>query len=223
MNAKESICIPLTDTENIKAKLYDKEIKEACGLHNIEKQNRAKNILKQIPRELENLGIYNPIVEYVDLQPFFGTNLKALHQYLSLTKLISLLHQKKQDIKITETEKTIETKGEYMLEALRLYKGLWLKKEEELYFNVRHTFTTIKNYLKGKDKTETFKLQDIRKQTGKSPVTVQRHLKTLEDYGKIERTGGNHKQGFSYTVTDWQENRATVTNYEELLKNLEQS
>lgn len=204
--------------------MYEREVKELAGLWDSNAKVRTNQILTQLQRELENLSIYNPIIEQVDLRKFFGNNIKALSQYLQLVNLVTLLHQHNQDVQITKTKKIIEVKAEYMIYVLHLFRSVWLKKDDELQFNARSTFNRLKKYLQEQDKTDykskIFQLKEVRKALNKAPVTMQRHLKTLELYGKIERCGGNNKTGYQYQIIEWNEQYSKVEAFEELIKNL---
>lgn len=223
-NSKYSLCIPLKHTNNLQETLYEREVKELAGLWDTETVDQALEILQHIQRELKPLSVYNPIIEQVNLQSVFGTDVKAMSQYLQLVNCITLLHQHQLDVKLTKTKQFIDVQSEYMILALDLYRDLWLKNDDELYFNVRSTFNAIKAYLRkaypSDYLSQTFKVKSVRKALGKSPVTMQRHLKTLELYGKIERCGGNNRIGYDYKILEWQDTKNKVDDYELLMKNL---
>ena len=223
--SKYSLCIPLKNTNQIQDKIYQREVQQLSGLWDKEVTERATEILQHIQRKIKPLGIYNPIIERVSLTDFFGTDVKALSQYLQLVNCITLLHQHQLPIKLTKTTQYIDVTPMFMLDALDIYRELWLKQDDELYFNVRNTFNQIKAILKKEYPTDylsqTFKLKAMRKAVGKSPVTMQRHLHTLELYGKIERSGGNNRIGFEYKVLEWQDSNNKAQAYEALKKALE--
>ena len=147
-----------------------------------------------------------------------------MSQYLQLVNCITLLHQFQLDVKLTKTKTFIDVKPTFMILGLELYRELWLKKDDELYFNVRGTFIAIKNELRKQFPkeyiTQTFTLKDMRKTIGKSPVTVQRHLHTLELYGKIERCGGNNRIGYQYKVLEWHDAHDKREAYQQVLEQL---
>lgn len=222
--SKHVLHIPLGQTNNIKDALYEKEVKSLSGLLDVRAIEQSQNILQQIPRTLKAVSVYNPIIEQVDITAFFGKDIKSLGLYLRLTNMITLLHQQHQNIRLTKTGQMIDVKADYMIVALELYRDLWLKKDDELPFNVRSTFSALKTLLR-KDHpsdylSQTFKLKDLRKTLGKSPVTFQRHLHTLELYGKLERSGGNNRIGYDYKVLEWQDTHNKVDAYNTLIEQL---
>ncbi|QMU65462.1 MAG: hypothetical protein GKR88_14995 [Flavobacteriaceae bacterium] len=222
--SKYALCIPLKNTNKTQEKIYEREVKELSGLWDSEKSNQASEILQHIQRGLKSFSIYNPIIEQVNITTFFGNDIKAMSQYLQVVNCITLLHQYQVDIKLTKTKQYIDVKAEYMIVALETFREVWLKKDDELYFNVRSTFNTIKKNIKKQHPSDylsqTFLLKEIRKAVGKSPVTMQRHLKTLELYGKIERSGGNNRIGYQYKILEWQDANSKVAAYEKLIDEL---
>jgi len=47
------------------------------------------------------------------------------------------------------------------------------------------------------------------------PSSFARHINTLYDYNKLERTGGNKKDGYTYKVTNWNDTNDTAQQYED--------
>jgi DNA-binding MarR family transcriptional regulator len=225
-NGKQSICIPLQNKSKVQEALYDKEIRNLAGLIDIEKQKHAQEVLHHIARELSDYSIYNPIIEQIDLSVFFGNNFTELGKYLKLVNLITILHQYKQNPILTKTDTRLEVQAEYMIIALELYRDCFIKTDKELYFNVESTFIRLKKSLQKMNKadyqSQTFTLKSIRKELGMSPITFGKHLKTLEQYGKIERVGGNNKTGFEYQVVIWTESNSNAQNYHHLLEKLKE-
>lgn len=206
---KYSVCIPLSNLGSIKDKLYEKEIKELAGLFNTEEQKHAGEVLQQVAREIGDYQIYNPIMEQIEVSAFFGNNPKEISKYLKLVNLITLMHQKKQNPTLTKTSERLEVKKEYMILGLELFREIWIPEDEELCFRVASTFLRLKKLIKKNHPTDyhtqTFKQKDIRKELGMSPVTLSRHINTLDQYGKIEKCGGSKNKGFEYTIVEWDE------------------
>lgn len=222
--SRDLLYIPVQNTEAIQSKRYEREVKRLAGYLNQKAETKAQETLQQVHREIEFFAIQNPLIEEVDLSAFFGQDIKSLSQYLRLVNLITLVHQHKGSVFLTPSSKMMEVKPKYMIMALELFRELWLKKDEELYFKVRTTFSQVKEYLTrthgAKAKDSEFTLKEIRKTLKIAPITVQRHLHTLEDYGKVERCGGNNRIGYQYRIGEWEESTKTVSAYSKLLQNL---
>ena len=69
----------------------------------------------------------------------------------------------------------------------------------------------IKQHNNQKD-NPPFTVKGMRKTLSMSPVTMSRHIKTLEDYGMVTCTGGNKRIGFEYQIVEWED---TYTKHEE--------
>lgn len=224
LQSKQTLCIPLTNTNQVQEQLYEQEVKELAGLLDTQQMETAAGLLAQIQRELKAFSVYNPIIEQIDIAPFFGNDIKAMSQYLNLVNCITLLHQKQLLPKLTKTTQNIEVKASYMISALELFKELWLKKDDELSFNVRGTFNRIKDYLRTvcpQDYlTQTFQLKKIRKELAMAPATLHRHLHNLELYGYIERCGGNNRTGYDYKILEWTSSYEKRSHYDALLVSL---
>ena len=224
--SKQCLCFPVQQIERIKTKLYEQEIKLLAGLTNQSEQEQARLILQNIPKEIVSYEIHNPIIEQIDLMPFFKQNYTALGQYLKLVNLITLLHQyqNQSHLKIAKPNQVLEVDPKHMIIALELFREVFLKADKELYFNVESTFIRLKKTLKDSYQDDyqdqSFTLNGIRKQLNMSPVTLNRHLKTLEEYGKIVRCGGNNRVGFQYQIIEWGEHKEQTEYYYELLHQL---
>ncbi len=225
-NSRNTVCLPLSNTKILSDQRYEREVRCLAGYDDPTHEHQAQERLQQIQRELQPYHVRNPLIEEVDLSGFFGSDLKNLAVYLRIVNLITLIHQHRDTVILTKTSKVVEVKAVYMIEALELFREVWLKKDDELYFNVRATFKQIKEYLHrhyGATQSDSeFTLKEIRKALKRSPVTLQRHLHTLEDYGKIQRTGGNNRNGYRYLISEWDEDSGTLTAYEALIKNLKE-
>ena len=223
---KQSICIPIKNTLAIQDKIYEKEVKIHAGLLDNQEQENAQEVLQQLAREIKNYDIYNPVMEQIDVSIFFGRNIQALSKYLKLVNLITLLHQKKQTITQAKTKSIIEVQPEHMIQALELFRNVFIKQDQELYFNVESTFIRLKKVLQknypSDYESQNFKVKTIRKELGMSPITLAKHIKTLEQYAKVERTGGNNKTGFEYTITEWNENTNNTENYYTLIEKIKE-
>ncbi len=102
--------------------------------------------------------------------------------------------------------------------------GEEVKEEQELFFNVAKSLERIKNQLK-KDNKENykeaeFKVKEMRAKLKLSPSSFSRHINTLHDYGKLERTGGNKRDGYTYKVLSWDASNDNAKNYQALIKEL---
>lgn len=202
--------IPICNTNAIKESIVTNQIKRFAGLLDENKTQQSKNILQGLFRAIKNIKIINPYLEQIDVSTFFSNDSKLITQYLKMVNVITLLHQKQLELQIKNTVHQMEVEPRFMLMALELFKVIWFKQEKELSFNVACTLVKIKRELQKQSpdsfqETE-FTLKEMRAKLKVSPSSFARHIATLYDYNKLERTSGNNKEGFSYKVIAWEDN-----------------
>lgn len=223
-NAPNVVCLSMPDKNELQAKLYDLEIKQHAGLTDEKKKQDSIQLLVNIQRSIQPLNVVNPYFDQIDFQPFFKTNIKQLRLFLQLTKLVTLLHQNELEKKKENGQVTVEVKPQYMVEVLELFKELWLTKDEALFYSVTGTLNRLKAVLKKESPKEyeqkQFQVKDYWQKVGSSPATFARHVKLLDEYGKLKRVGGNNRSGYIYQVTEWKESSTNVEQFTKLLNQL---
>ena len=201
------ISIPICNSKEIKDSIVTNQIKQFAGLLDEESQQTAQRKLQEIFRAINTLKVVNPLLEQINIAKFLRNDNKLIAQFLKVTSLITLLYQKQLEILQKNDVFQIEVQRNHMLEALELFKEIWFKQEQELPFNVACTLTKIKRELqkqKPKNYQETeFTVKLMRDKLKLSPSSFARHIATLYDYNKLERTSGNKKDGFNYRVIAW--------------------
>ena len=123
------------------------------------------------------------------------------------------------EITIKNAVHQIEVEPRYMEMTLELFKEIWFKEEKELSFNVACTLVKIKKELMKSNPNNSheseFTIKDMRAKLKVSPSSFSRHVNTLFDYNKLERTGGNKKDGYTYQVTNWSDTNESAKQYED--------
>jgi len=225
-NAHNVICLPITNPKEIKAQLYDLEIMKYGGLLDEQEQHNNIQLLVNIQRSLKPLKVNNNYFDQIDFQPFFKNNIKQIRLFLQITNLIALLHQEQLKRTKENNQLCIEVSPTNMVATLELFKTVWLTKDEELYFRVIKTFNRLKKVLKqnfpNNYQDQTFKAKAYRKVVGIAPSTYNRHIKALDTYGKLTRTGGNNRTGYTYQVAQWEEENNNVVAFNNLIKQLKE-
>jgi len=204
--------IPICNTNAIKESIVTNQIKRFAGLLDENKTQQSKNILQGLFRVIKNIKIINPYLEQIDVSTIFSNDSKLITQYLKMVNVVTLLHQKQLELQIKNTVHQMEVEPRFMLMALELFKMIWFKQEKELSFNVACTLVKIKRALQ-KQSPDSFQetefiLKEMRAKLKVSPSSFARHISTLYDYNKLERTSGNNKEGFSYKVITWEDNNS---------------
>lgn len=218
------LCLPLTDTNKLRELMYENEIRSFAGLDDTDKVQHSRDTLSNIQRHIKPLRIINPYLDQVDLAPFFGGDFVQIRRFLHITELITLFHQEQLGRKKNKGVVSAEVKPEHMITTLELFRDLWLKPEEELYFRVAGTFNMIKEQLKREHpdnfRQTSFKIGDMRPKVKVPFSSFSRHVQKLNEYGKLKRVGGNNRTGYEFVVADWNDENGQVEKFNQLLDEL---
>lgn len=170
------------------------------------------------------MSVVNPYLEQLNISATFNKDNRLITQFLRMTNLIALLHQKQLSVIQRNGAWQIEVQPRHMLQALELFREVWFKEEKELSFNVSGTLMRIRKMLvrdhKENHEEADFLVKDMRAKLKVSPSSLARHINILYDYGKLERTGGNQRDGYSYKVTSWNDMSDTAQQYETFKKEI---
>lgn len=213
------LALPLQNILAIKEAITVREIKYHAGLINEDSENKSARLVQFIFRELKAVKVINPYLDELDITTFLNKDYRLISQFLRLTQLVALLHQKQLGATKSEGINQIEVQPKHMLVVLELFQEIWVKEEKELSFTVAGTLATVKDRLKKNNPdnyTETdFLVKDMRAKLKVSPSSFARHINTLYDYGRLDRTGGNKRDGYTYKVTNWEDTNMALQKYEQ--------
>jgi len=216
------IGLPLQDSKAIKRELLDAEIMQHAGMVDEAKIENAKRLLQFLFRELKAVKVINPYLDELDVKTYFDNDYKLITQFLRITNLVTLLHQKQLGVTKDDNQIVVEVKPKHMRIALDLFRDVWFKTEKELSFKMSGTLIRIKDAIKKiqPDDFENceFNVKDMRKELRLAPSTFSKHINTLYDYNKLERTGGTKNTGFRYKVVSWNDGDSSVKRFEDLKK-----
>jgi len=116
----------------------------------------------------------------------------------------------------------VEVQPNHIQIALELFQDIWFKTEKDLSFKVSGTLMGIKDVISkafpNGNKNYEFNVKDMRKSLRAVSSTFAKHINTLYDYNKLERTGGTKNTGFTYKVVSWNDADSSVKRFEELKK-----
>ncbi|WP_123803423.1 hypothetical protein [Flavivirga aquatica] len=209
-NNDNVVTLPLTNPKAIKQAITTHAIKKCGGLINETEVEQATKLLQFVFRELKPVNVVNPHLEQLNIARYFDEDYKQIKQFLQLTSLVTLLHQKQLGVTKKGNAIQAEVQPKHMLIVLELFQELWVKEESELSYKIATTFRNIKMVLqKGSPKNHQnteFTVKAMRERLKMHPKTLSRHILALYDYNKIERTGGNQKDGYTYKVISWNDN-----------------
>ncbi|MDI5887635.1 hypothetical protein [Flavobacterium yafengii] len=218
MNSDTVMALPISNPNAVKEAIATIEIKRFAGLLDEREIQNNQRRLQGLFREIKSMTVINPYLEQLNISATFNKDNRLIAQFLRIINLIALLHQKQLTVIQKNGANQIEVQPRYMVQALELFREIWFKEEKELSFNVSGTLNRIRKTLM-KDfpdshKETDFLVKDMRAKLKVSPSSLARHINILYDYGKLERTGGNQRDGYSYKVTSWNDTNDTAQQYE---------
>lgn len=218
MNSDAVMALPISNPNAIKEAIATIEIKRFAGLLDENKIKSSQRQLQVLFREIKSMTVVNPFLEQLNISATFNKDNKLISQFLRMTNLITLLHQKQLTVIQKNGANQIEVQPRHMIQALELFREIWFKQEKELSFNVAGTLMKIRKMIikdfPDSHKEADFLVKDMRAKLKVSPSSLARHINILYDYGKLERTGGNQRDGYSYKVTNWDDSSDTAQQYE---------
>ncbi|WP_317897787.1 hypothetical protein [Aurantibacillus circumpalustris] len=201
---QECFFIHLTENEQNRAELLSYLKMDSAGLTDIQEQEQAKRLLREIQRQARPKKVVIPYAMELQIPEMVFQPLRSMSQLLTFIKVVALLHQhqlkSKKDINGLEY---IEATPEHLEIAISLFKNILITQSDFLSLHQRSFFEKIKMQLKEPDKT--FKVPDLIQGLGISRSVFYREFKSLVEIGYIIRSGGNKKAGLNYKLAHWNE------------------
>lgn len=206
-NANRSYLLLIDESPEHLEQVMEYQRKEFAGQINKIGQIQAKSQLQNAQRILKKVKVINPYASELVLPEKLFKKLRTNGHYLKLIQIISYYGQYNRPIKTDNMgESYVETSFEDIAWANRLIKESLLIKSDELSGNLRQFFEILKAQMTAKAENQrSFFAKDIRQLLRLNPMTVNRHLRDLEQRGYISQIGGNRKTGYEYQIELWQE------------------
>ena len=220
-NANRSLLVYLDNSPQHKERIMDYQRKLSAGKVNGSEENELKEFFKDMQTVLKPVRVRNPYAELLKLPEYIFKPLRTNAHYLAVIETITFYHQYQRVVKYDKSpshagvgEAYIETTLEDIEWANHLLKDVLLAKSDELAKAERSFFESLKNWMKGNNKT-SFYAKQIRDVFRMHPSKIKRYLYSLSTYNFIRITGGNRfKSGFEYEViaTDEYKNLENAVN-----------
>ncbi|MBL6447638.1 hypothetical protein JMN32_15070 [Fulvivirga sp. 29W222] len=223
-NANRCLLLHLDTTHRQQESIMDYQRKQSAGKIDTIAEHKATQLLQNIQQVLAPIKIVNPYAEHLRIPGQCFKPLRTHEHYLQFIETVTWYHQyQRPEQADPETgEVYINTTLEDIAIANKLLKDILLTKSDELPQALRHFFEQLKNWLRSQNQ-ESFYSKTLRTHFRTYPMKINRYIRTLEQYGYLQKTGGNRKQGYEYEITDWEDYtrlQAGVNILDELLKKL---
>ncbi len=187
-NSNRSFLLYIDESEEQDKRIMDYQRKISAGKIDIEAENKAKEILKNLQRILKPIKVINPFAEYLELPQSVFKPRRTNSHYLQFIEVITFYKQFQREKKYDEQtgEEYIETTIEDIQEANELIIDVLLRKSDTLTGACRNHLERLKAYLKEQNQT-TFTNAEIRRNLRLKETTLRRYNGQLLAENYIQR------------------------------------
>jgi DNA primase len=202
-NANRCILLYTDQGRDQDKRINEYQTKLSAGEVNKERENRYKELFKNMQRVLRPINIINPYAKFIELPEQVFKPRRTMTLLLGFIEAITFYHQYQREVKKDASGQLyIETTIEDIEAAFTLLKDVLFSKSDELTAATRSFFEKLKQHLTDNN-LESFTPQQIRKAFRIEPRTIQRYIRELKQYGLIKPVSGfKHRRGFEYNVID---------------------
>ncbi len=202
-NANRCILLYTDQTKEQDKKINDYQTQLAAGEVDKERENRYKELFKNMQRLLRPLQVVNPYAKYIQLPDQVFKPRRTMTLLLGFIEAVTFYHQCQREVKKTSDGRLyIETTIDDIEAAFTLLGDVLFSKSDELTRAARTFLEKLKQYL-ADNAQESFTVQQVRKVFRIEPRTLQRYIRELKQYGFLRQVSGyRHRKGFEYAVAD---------------------
>lgn len=201
-NESRTIMLGIDESMEQTMRIIKRQNQTKAGITNSEKEQQAKQLLRNCMRVLKSYQVVNPYADKIEL-PLDAKMLRRLNeQFQDFICQITLLHQyqRKTDVQ----GRLIATKEDVSL-ATHLFFDAIVLKVDELNGSVRQFFDRLKGYVKQQPAGTTYKFtqREIRQFMKLSNTPVNNYIRLLLEMEYIQISEGSVNRGFKYVITHW--------------------
>ena len=184
----------------------DYQRKLSAGKIDLEAEQKAREILKNLQRILKPIKVINPFAEYLELPQSVFKPRRTNSHYLQFIEVITFYKQFQREKKYDEQtgEEYIETAIEDIEQANELIIETLLRKSDLLNGACRSFFELLKVVLEQENQTR-FTNSEVRRWLRLPKSTVRRRFLELLDTENIVRVKEKNKKTYRYELADKEE------------------
>ena len=201
-NMSRSVVIGVDESIEQTLRIVQEQNKKIAGLIDSEKEQQAKELLRNSIRVLKSYVVVNPYADKIML-PLEAKMLRRLNsQFQNFVSQITILHQYQR--KTDSKGRLIATKDDIEL-AVDIFFSAIMIKVDELDGSTRQFFEKMKQYVKKQPKgtTHRFTAREIRQEVNISKSTNFKYFNSLLELEYIQAVEGSPNRGFKYMIVHW--------------------
>jgi len=205
-NSNRSFLLYIDESQEQDKRIMDYQRKLSAGKIDLEAEQKAREILKNLQRILKPIKVINPFAEYLELPQSVFKPRRTNSHYLQFIEVITFYKQFQREKKYDEQtgEEYIETTIVDIEEANELIIETLLRKSDLLNGACRSFFESLKAYLTKENQT-TFTNAEVRRWIRLPKSTVRRRFLELLDTENIVRVKDKNKKTYRYELADKEE------------------
>lgn len=201
-NMSRSVVIGVDESLEQTLRIVKQQNQKIAGLIDTDKEQQAKELLRNCIRVLKSYIVVNPYADKIML-PLEAKMLRRLNsQFQNFVSQITILHQYQR--KTDSKGRLIATK-EDILKAVEIFFSAIMIKVDELDGSTRQFFEKMKSYVRKQPKgtTHRFTAREIRQEMNISKSTNFKYFTMLQELEYIQAVEGSVNRGFKYLITHW--------------------
>jgi DNA primase len=215
-NMSRSFLLAVDESQEQSRRIIEYQNKKYAGEIEPKHQDKARNQLQQIVRNLKPYEVINPYATKLELPEEVHKIRRLNEMFQSIVKQITIINQQNRELKndklITQIE-DLQQATEVLFESIIL-------KVDELDGSLRQFFERLKKHLKTQEKD--FTQREIRQAFNISKSQIHRYLQSLLELEYIRQIGGFANKGLKYKVDYWDDyQRLRIKIKEKLLLQIE--
>jgi len=196
-NMSRSFLLAVDESQEQSRRIIEYQNKKYAGEIEPKHQDKARNQLQQIVRNLKSYEVINPYATKLELPEEVHKIRRLNEMFQSIVKQITIINQQNRALKndklITQIE-DLQQATEVLFESIIL-------KVDELDGSLRQFFERLKKHLKTQEKD--FTQREIRQAFNISKSQIHRYLQSLLELEYIRQIGGFANKGLKYKVDYW--------------------
>lgn len=201
-NMSRSVVIGVDESIEQTLRIVKQQNQKLAGLIDSEKEQQAKELLRNAIRVLKSYVVVNLYADKIML-PIEAKMLRRLNsQFQNFVSQITILHQYQR--KTDSKGRLIATKEDIQM-AVDIFFSAIMIKVDELDGSTRQFFEKMKSYIKKQPKgtTHRFTAREIRQEVNISKSTNFKYFNSLLELEYIQAVEGSPNRGFKYMVVHW--------------------
>lgn len=201
-NMSRSVVLGVDESQAQTLRIINLQNKKNAGLSNDEKEEEAKQLLRNSIRVLKSYYVVNPYADKLML-PLEAKMLRRLNsQFQNFVSQITILHQYQRK---TDDKGRLIASKEDVRKAVEIFFSSIVIKVDELDKSTRQFFENLKGFVKSQPEGSTYRFttREVRQELNISKTSAFKYIQLLQELEYIQAIDGNVNRGFRYIISYW--------------------